>query len=407
MAKEKKKEKKKKGTSQLPKEPRTYFPEALLAFQIQIKEDVIDQLLGEIRQLEAENERNKERNLQLKFEQIENIRALLTALKEQEKELEKVEIVTRDDVEKAMMAKWQYIKDQEKLIRDMRFQIHYVEQKLVQKQTEIDYWTAYKNVGSTEHGNQIRFLEQDIKKLKEDLEEMTEFFRISLEEAKERIDKTTLRQMELKKEWATENAVKHIDKISRREIKEYEWLKEEVEAYRKEVAALEEAVHEMEEENIYLINKLFERRLQFLKVPRKLYLTQGAGLQVPGKNLDQEEAEEDGMPARELVISVDPKSSEEKRELEKASWKDFEVVYLRGMSPNQFLPPLLYEDTNDFKEYKELGPLDLKLMCTVGEQMPIHEDIKEMPSKTQFEERYDPNKSAQHITYRMIKSVFP
>ncbi|ETE64207.1 Coiled-coil domain-containing protein 83, partial [Ophiophagus hannah] len=254
---------------------------------------------------------------------IEHIRALLTALKEQEKELEKVEIVTRDDVEKAMMAKWQYIKDQEKLIRDMRFQIHYVEQKLVQKQTEIDYWTGYKTMGSTEHGNQIRFLEQDIKK-------------ISLEEAKERIDKTTLRQMELKKEWATEckgynfnfgafglfsqNAVKHIDKISRREIKEYEWLKEEVrlaeiptfpakrvladlltvrnlpilgeaalmqsaeeksgepkirfplswqvEAYRKEVAALEEAVHEMEKENIYLINKLFERRLQFLKVPR-------------------------------------------------------------------------------------------------------------------------------------------
>uniref|UniRef100_A0A2D4IDI1 Uncharacterized protein n=1 Tax=Micrurus lemniscatus lemniscatus TaxID=129467 RepID=A0A2D4IDI1_MICLE len=180
----------------------------------------------------------------------------------------------------------------------------------------------------------------------------------------------------------------------------------QVEAYRKEVTTLEEAVHEMEKENIYLINKLFERRLQFLKVPRKLFLTQGAGLQGPSESMDQEEAKEDGMPTRELVISVDPKSSEERRELENPSWEDFEVVYLRGMSANQFLPPLLYEDTNDFKEYKELGPLDLKLMCTVGEKMPIHEDIKEMPSKTQFEERYDPNKSAQHITYRMIKSVF-
>ncbi|XP_034262353.1 coiled-coil domain-containing protein 83 isoform X2 [Pantherophis guttatus] len=406
MAKEKKKEKKKKGTSQIPKEPRTYFPEALLAFQIQIKEDTIDQLLGEIRLLEAENERSKERNQQLKYEQIEHIRALLAALKEQEKELEKVEIVTRDDVEKAMMAKWQYIKDQEKLIRDMRFQIHYVEQKLVQKQTEIDYWTAYKNVGSSEHGNQIRFLEQDIKKLKEDLEEMTEFFRISLEEAKERIDKTTLRQMELKKEWATENAVKHIDKISRREIKEYEWLKEEVEAYRKEVDALEEAVNELEKENIYLINKLFERRLQFLKVPRKLFLTQGAGLKIPEESIDQEE-EEEVMSATELVISVDPVSSEERRELGKSSMDDFEVVYLRGMSKNEFLPPLLYEDTNDFKEYKELGPLDVKLMCAVGEKMPVHEDIKEMPSKAQLEERYDPNEPSQHITYRMIKSVFP
>ncbi|XP_070607737.1 coiled-coil domain-containing protein 83 [Erythrolamprus reginae] len=406
MAKEKKKEKKKKGTSQVSKEPRTYFPEALLAFQIQIKEDVIDQLLAEIKQLEAENERSKERNQQLKFEQMEHIRALLTALKEQEKELEKVEIVTRDDVEKAMMAKWQYMKDQEKLIRDMRFQIQYVEQKLVQKQTEIDYWTSYKNVGSSEHGNQIQFLEQDIKKLKEDLEEMTEFFRISLEEAKERIDKTTLRQMELKKEWATENAVKHIDKISRREIKEYEWLKEEVEAYRKEVNELEEFVHELENENIYLINKLFERRLQFLKVPRKLFLTQGAGLRIPGENSDQEE-EEDVMSPPELVISVEPGSSEERRELEKPSVDDFEVVYLRGMSRDQVLPPLLYEDTNDFKEYKELGPLDVKLMCTVGEKMPIHENMQEMPTKAQLEEKYDPNKPSEHITYRMVKSVFP
>ncbi|KAM3837518.1 LOW QUALITY PROTEIN: coiled-coil domain-containing protein 83 [Vipera latastei] len=406
MAKEKKKDKKKKGISQISKEPRTYFPEALLAFQIQIKEEVIDQLLGEIKQLEAENERSKERNQQLKFEQIEHIRALLTKLKEQEKELEKIEIVTRDDVEKAMMAKWQYIKDQEKLIRDTRFQIHYVEQKLIQKQTEIDYWTAYKNVGSAEHSNQIQFLEEDIKKLKEDLDEMTEFFRISLEEAKDRIDKNTLRQMELKKEWATENAVKHIDKISRREIKEYEWLKEEVEAYRKEVSGLEEAIHKMETENIYLINKLFERRLQFLKVPRKLFLTQGAGLQVPGESTDQEEVK-DGMSATELVISVDPQSSKERRELEKESRDEFEVVYLREMSENQFLPPLLYEDTNDFKEYKELGPLDVKLMCAVGQKMPIHEDIKEIPSKAQLEERYDPNKAAQHITYRMIKSVFP
>lgn len=55
----------------------------------------------------------------------------------------------------------------------MRCQIHYLEQKLVQKQAEVDYWLAYKNVGSAEHAKQIECLEQDIQKLKEDLEEMT------------------------------------------------------------------------------------------------------------------------------------------------------------------------------------------------------------------------------------------
>ncbi|XP_013920718.1 PREDICTED: coiled-coil domain-containing protein 83 [Thamnophis sirtalis] len=123
--------------------------------------------------------------------------------------------------------------------------------------------------------------------------------------------------------------------------------------------------------------------------------------------MDQEEEEERVQSAKDLVLSADPESSEEIREPEEQSADDFEVVYLRGMSTNQFLPPLLYEDTNDFKDYKELGPLDVKLMCAVGQKMPIHEDLKEMPSKSQLEERYDPNKASQHITYRMIKSVFP
>ncbi|XP_020665092.3 coiled-coil domain-containing protein 83 [Pogona vitticeps] len=420
MAKEKKKKdkkekKKKKGSSQ-SKDPRTYFPEALLAYQIQIKEEVIDELLREIKQLEVKNDRNKERNQHLKEEQIGHIRALFTSLKEQEKELEKIEIVTRDDVEKAMKDKWQYVKDQEKLIKDMRSQIHYIEQKLLLKQAEVDYWLAYKNVGSSEHAKQIESLEQDIKKLKEDLEEMTEYFRVALEETKEKIDKYTLKQMEQKKEWATENAVKHIDKISRREIKEYEWLKDEVAAYRKEVNDLEASVHKLEEENIYLINKLFERRLQFLNVPRKLFLTQGAGLQVSGKDLpmlglsDYEggQAEDDNLTsASELVLTVEEKQSEEsKKNLGEEESKD-DVVYLRGHPGKPFLPPILYEDTNYFKEYKDLGPLEVKLMTVVGQTMPVHEDIKEMPSKTQLEEKYDPGRSAHHITYRMIKSVFP
>ncbi|KAJ7320042.1 hypothetical protein JRQ81_019553, partial [Phrynocephalus forsythii] len=351
---------------------RTYFPEALLAYQIQIKEEVIDELLRDIKQQEVKNDRNKERNQHLKEEQIGHIRALLTSLKEQEKELEKVEIVTRDDVEKAMKDKWQYVKDQEKLIKDMRSQIHYIEQKLLLKQAEVDYWLAYKNVGSTEHAKQIESLEQEIKKLKEDLEEMTEYFRVALEETKEKIDKYTLKQMEQKKEWATENAVKHIDKISRREIKEYEWLKDE-----------------------------------------------GAGLQVSGKDLpmlelsgyegreEEEEEEENLTSAPELFHTVEKKQSRESKKSLEEQKNAYDVVYLRGHSGSPFLPPILYEDTNYFKEYKDLGPLEVKLMSVVGQTMPIHEDIKEMPSRSQLEEKYETGRSARHITYRMIKSVFP
>ncbi|KAJ6664871.1 hypothetical protein lerEdw1_005843 [Lerista edwardsae] len=410
--KKEKKEKKKKAVSH-QMEARTYFPEALLAYQVQIKEEIIDQLLAEIKHLEEKNERYQERNQHLKAEQIGHIRALLTALKEQEKELEKVDQITRDDVETAMKDKWQFIKDQERLIKDMRFQMHYFEQRLLQKQAEMDYWMEYKNVGSGEHAKQIECLEQDIQKLKQELEEMTEYFRIALEETKEKIDKYTLKQMELKKEWATENAVKHIDKVSCREIKEYEWLKEEVAAYRKEVNYLETAVHDLERENIYLIKKLMDRRLQHLKVPRTLFLTQGAGLQIPTSPKEEGAKEDEDAvdTAAELILTIErkpsPEPSEESKEEEEQELKDnYEVICLRRESTIPPLPSILYEDSEDFKEYQELGELQSKLMSIVGQPMPIHQDIKEMPSNTQIEERYD-TRPGHHITYRMIKSVFP
>ncbi|XP_042312924.1 coiled-coil domain-containing protein 83 [Sceloporus undulatus] len=345
MAKDKKKDKKKKGkkkgSTQQSKEPRTYFPEALLAYQIQIKEEIIDQLLRDIKSLEATNDRNKERNQHLKDEQIGHIRALFLSLKEQEKELEKIEIVTRDDVEKAMKDKWQYVKDQEKLIKDLRSQINYAEQKILQKQAEVDYWQAYKNVGSTEHANQIKCLEEDIKKLKEDLEEM---------------------------------------------------------------------IGEL------LLCLCFSQGLS--QKSRKLFLTQGAGLQIPGNELEHSnstEAECISLESiSELVLAVENKPSEEKTVLEgeKDTHDDGDnvqedEVYMRGVPCRKFLPPILYEDSKDFKKYKDLGSLEVKLMSIVGQAMPIHEDIKEMPSKAQIEQKYDSGRSTRRITYQMIKSVFP
>ncbi|XP_060090983.1 coiled-coil domain-containing protein 83 [Heteronotia binoei] len=432
--KQDKKEKKKKKKASQQQEVRTYFPEALLEYQIQIKDEVIDQLLFEIKRYEEINERCNERNRNLKTEQTGNIRALLAALKEQEKELEKLEVVTRDDVEKAMKDKWQYIKDQEKLIKDMRSQINSFEQKLLVKQADVDYWLEYKNVGSADHAQQIQSLEQDIKKLKEDLEEMTEYFRLALEETKQKIDKYTLKQMELKKEWALRyNAVKHIDSISCREIKEYEWLKEEVAHYRKEVDEMEAAAHDLEQENVYLIKKLYDRRLHYLRVPRKLFLTQGAGLQITAEELEKMESKDATGQAASLQLSpllypnlqeaVTAATSCEMKSLGSASEiilamdmdqkgqggeqsnLPSELVYLRGQTASQFLPSLLYEDTADFKEYTELGPLGVKLMSVVGRAAPIHQDIKEMPSRTQLEERYDSSQASRCITYQMVRSA--
>nr|XP_048697613.1 coiled-coil domain-containing protein 83 isoform X2 [Caretta caretta] len=378
------------------KEARSSFPEALLAFQIQIKEEAINQLLFELKQLKEKNKKYHERNDYLKEEQLGHIRSLLSNLKTQGKELEQKEVVTRDDVEAAMREKWQYFRDQEILLKELRSKINEVEHKLVVKQAEKDYWLEYRNVGSGEHAKQIKLLENDIHGLKDDVEQMTEYYRHTLEMTKEKMDRLVEKQMDEKKEWATE-----------------------VEIYRKEVSDLEASAQLLEEENIYMIRSLFNCRLQNLKISGHLFLTQGAGLQVQGEELLSEDLE--GLQCRDYGAKTDagdesPKStaplaienkvfSDTQSETEAEKQEDsYEDLWGEPMAPA--LNYLLFEDEKDTQEYSKLGPLGTKLMSVVGRAMPIHEEVREMSSKCQFEDSFDTYKSEGHITYRMIKSVF-
>ncbi|XP_059577928.1 coiled-coil domain-containing protein 83 isoform X2 [Alligator mississippiensis] len=352
------KKKKKENLEQLYKEARSSFPEALLAFQIQIKEEAIDRLLLELKELEEKNEKYRERNKQLKEEQLGYIKDLLNDLKKHEKLLEEKEVVTRDDVEEAMKEQCQYVRDQEQLLK--------------------------------------------------------EFYRSTLQMTKDKIDRMVEKQKSQKKEWATENAVQHIDKSSCREIKENEWLKEEVEVYKKEVSDLEASAQLLEEENIYMIQILSDRRLQNLRISRPLFLTQGAGLQGEDELLS---ANLEGLACGEHSGMKDDKNECPKSmelpgawSMEKAAMSDTQsemedsYEFLCGIPMPPTLDSLLYEDEKDFQEYLKLGPLEIKLMSAVGKAMPIH--LKETPSKSHLEGCFGITQPESHITYRMIKSVF-
>ncbi|XP_025947588.1 coiled-coil domain-containing protein 83 isoform X2 [Apteryx rowi] len=408
---EKKKEEK---TEEDLTEPRSAFFEALLEFQIQIKEETIDQILLDLKQVEEKNKEYHERNDRLKDEQQTRIRHILRKLEEEEKEQDQKEIVTRDDVEESLKAKWQYVKDKEQLLKDLRFQIEETEQKLLVKRAERDYWLEYKNVGSKTQDNKIKNLEKDIKEVKDDLHRATEYYTNALKTLKEKNDRLVEAQVKKSKEQAPENAVKHIiDKSSCRDIEENEWLKEEVKIYQKEISDLKASVYLLEEENIGLVMKLVDLRLQNLRVPRHLFLTQAAGL--------QDELPKDGMKGlehREHKAKTDGDESLRKdsvpHQKEKAFSKflpetedeksrdSYEELWEDSFTPT--LSSLLYEDEKDFQEYLKLGPLETKLMCVVGRAMPIHKESQEMPSKSGFEDGFI-SKSDRHITAEMIKSL--
>uniref|UniRef100_G3SMB3 Coiled-coil domain containing 83 n=2 Tax=Loxodonta africana TaxID=9785 RepID=G3SMB3_LOXAF len=208
-----------------PKEVKLPVSEALLDYHCQIKENVVERFMVQLKKLREKNQKYHERNKRLKDEQIWHIKNLLKELGEDKSK--GVPVVTREDVEEAMKEKWKFERDQEQNLKDMRMQISNAEKLFLEKLSEKEYWEEYKNVGSEKHAKLITSLEKDINTVKENARKMSEQYKITLEDARKKIIRETLLQLDQKKEWATQNAVKFIDKGSYREILENDWLKRE------------------------------------------------------------------------------------------------------------------------------------------------------------------------------------
>ncbi|NXC48694.1 CCD83 protein, partial [Penelope pileata] len=175
-------------------------------------------------------------------------------------------VVTRDDVEESLKDTWRYTKAKEQILKDLRLQTEETDQQLAVRQRERDYWLEYKNVGSKTDASKIKDLKKDIKIVKDDFHRAAEYYRNALKATKE--ENYSLVEMYTKKskEQAPESAVRYLHKNSCKEIEENEWLKEEVELYRREVSDLKASVQLLEEENISLVRKLMESKIQNLRV---------------------------------------------------------------------------------------------------------------------------------------------
>ncbi|XP_053561571.1 coiled-coil domain-containing protein 83 [Bombina bombina] len=382
MGKKGKGGKKKKRGNKENKEDKMTFAEALLAYQIQIKEATINELLTEVKQVEEKNARYKERNDRLKAEQDGHFKELLNAAKDQEQELAKKEVVNREQVDLAIKQKWEYTREKERLLEEISSEINLLKKQTVEKQLERDYWLEYKNVRSKEHAKQIHLLQAEISDIKQNFEEINEYFRRNLEMTKMKISKETETIMDTAKEMATESAAKLIDKDSQREIKENDWLKKEMAIYKKDVHDLEESVYRTERENLELISHLFDCRLQDLKISRNAFLTQVVGLHVPADSLLGEDLSKLKLGTGTENISEDDDSED-----------------------LLDLTDLLYEEEKDFQAYLQLGPLEKKLLSLAGQSMPLHREDEQTENKGQMNQLH--GRSKWPVTPSLIKSALP
>ncbi|XP_031243197.1 coiled-coil domain-containing protein 83 [Mastomys coucha] len=390
-----------------PKDSKLPVSEALLDYHREIKETAVERFMFQIKKLRDKNQKYLERNRRLKEEQNWHIQNLIKELREEK--LDGVQAITREDVEEAMKEKWKFERDQEANLKEIRIQINETEKLLLEKLSEKEYWEEYKNVGSAQHAQLIVSLQNDIDTVKENAEKLSEQYRISLEDARQKIIRETLIQLEQRKEWAIQRAVRFIDKGNYREIWENDWLKKEIAIHKKEVEELENSIQLLEEENLVLIDQLFNCRLVDLKIPKKLYITQAAGLQVTPEdeplNLLEADTEENlQLPSKEesedmldLLLGSNHGTSSPDSQPKKTKSKDSSSTEMESSITRY----LLHEDEQDFKEYVNLGPLALKLMSVQGKKMPIHLQDKEIP----FEFYEDAQSPESHITHKMMKTL--
>ncbi|XP_069734646.1 coiled-coil domain-containing protein 83 [Phaenicophaeus curvirostris] len=406
------KEKEEKPEEQL-KEDELDFPESLLEYQIETKESAITQVLFHLKQMEEKNKEYHEKNDLMQKQQEARIKSILRHIKEEEKKQHEKKVVTRDHVEELLKEMCQYAKDNEQLLEDLHSQIEDTDQELSVKQSERDSLLEYKNVGSKIHLESIMNLEKDIKEVKEELQRAKEHYSNDLKTLKEEHGRQIERHTELSKKQAAENAVRYLDKYNRREIEENKWLKEVVKMYQKKVNDLKASVQLLEEENIGLVTKLIDGRLQNLRVPRHLFLTQAAGSQDEFPTDETKEAE-----YKEYAVKADGDESlrsadvpcqknrafakiQSKPENEKPQDGD-EKPQEKSLTPT--LDSLWYADEKDFQEYLKLDPLETQLLCLIGKAMPVHEEPEELSSTSRREDGII-SKSDGHITAQMIKAL--
>uniref|UniRef100_A0A8C6GE63 Coiled-coil domain containing 83 n=1 Tax=Mus spicilegus TaxID=10103 RepID=A0A8C6GE63_MUSSI len=390
-----------------PKDSKLPVSEALLDYHREIKENAVERFMFQIKKLREKNQKYQERNRRLKEEQNWHIKNLIKELKE--KNLDEAPVVTREEVEEAMKEKWEFERQQEASLKEMRIQINEAEKLFLEKLSEKEYWEEYKNVGSAQHAQLIVSLQNDIDTVKENAEKMSEQYKVTLEDEKKRISRETMIQLKQRKEWATQHAVRFIDKSNYREIWENDWLKKEITNHKKEVEELETSIHLLEEENLLLIDQLINCRLVDLKIPKKLYITQAAGLQVTPEdeslNLAEADTEENlQLPSKEgsedmldLLLGSNHGTSSPEIQPKKTGSKDGSNPEMES-SVTQYL---LHEDEQDFKEYVNLGPLALKLMTVQGKKMPIHFQEKEIPAEVYEDMQRNPE---SHITHKLMKT---
>ncbi|RMX45990.1 hypothetical protein pdam_00002067 [Pocillopora damicornis] len=311
----KKKKGKKSGAS---KEPKLTVEEAIVTFQIEVKQRNFEDLMYDLQSLKEKNERLKDRNQRLKEEQLLHIKTLLKQVKEKDKEVEKAAEVGHEQVEAALLQKFDLMKAEEAEVQAQNDHIQKKEAEIEEVRRDIRRLQEYRD---------IAHLERSLKIAKDEIETYTE--------------STISKQKDIANEKATNN----LDKDSCGEILDHRWLKKEVAIHREGHADLSAKVEDLEKRNLEIMSEMFDCKVEDLKFTRQFYLS----CIEDEDSSDEDDVEDDG---EEVIASHG-------------------VLGEQNEKPDDLLDNYFLPGEDDFQDSPRLGPMELQLLSVIGTRKPV------------------------------------
>lgn len=366
------------------KEQLIAFREAILTYQLEVRQKSVKELEEEACALQELNERYKERNMKLKKEQVANFQAMLKKAKQQENEIEQNQIYNFTHVEEALKSKWNSAELEENLITTLIEKEKITGEKCLEMEEKVRVWSTWRDGGRIDNEVKLVEMQSQLEDMKQNFEEMRHNMEQTMKKTMASMAEQTDKEMAESTVWASENAMNQLDQETLEEIRENQWLRKEAQTHRVEERNLRREVEQLEQKNLQIISELLQCQIHDLKVSTNFcednLVENGESLEgdqvMNLENLSIYQTEhhsDDDSPAPEKSCICEPKPLHIKEEICGVGHSisvDFDGIESKVIANQQ-------EDINlnEDQELMHLGPMEVRLLHVAGKSKPLHHNL--------------------------------
>jgi len=330
------------------------FNEAVMSYQVEVKQAQIKEVQNRIEELKAKNAKQKLRTRFLKQEQNKHIKEVILQAREKEKQEELEVQVTYGEVEQALKEKLETLKTEQKHIDALHSRIQQLDADIVQVNGDLSNLQTYRETGRFTDETHITVLNKEMADMEASLTEMTEFFDKSLQAVKQEIIKKNQINISNQKELASNEVFNNLDKHQEQEFLDNKWLKKEVGIHRNNIEEASALVERLGNSNLSLMDDLFDKQLADVNETQKFYLQCKEEEERELENYCQKEGDED-----DEDDNLDDEDIEGQEELpDDIKWLD------------NYLPDFRSHTDSPCSDY-QVSPMQMRLLTVTGSKMPI------------------------------------